>query len=74
MPPERSLVMNGVDVVKEVHEVLDGMSEFAGRVRSGEWRGAHREADPKYRQHRDRRVRSRASDGLQGLRHYSDRG
>ena len=29
----------GVDVVPEVHEVLDRMSAFAERVRSGEWRG-----------------------------------
>jgi glucose-6-phosphate isomerase len=28
-----------VDVVAEVHDVLDRMSAFAGRVRSGEWTG-----------------------------------
>jgi glucose-6-phosphate isomerase len=39
MPKERSLVVDGVDVVKEVHEVLDRMSAFAARVRDGEWRG-----------------------------------
>src|SRR5918995_4705906 len=39
MPRERSLVVDGVDVVKQVHEVLDRMSEFARRVRSGEWKG-----------------------------------
>jgi glucose-6-phosphate isomerase len=39
MPRDRSLVVDGVDVVKEVHGVLDRMSEFAGRVRNGEWRG-----------------------------------
>jgi glucose-6-phosphate isomerase len=39
MPRERSLVVDGVDVVKEVHEVLDRMSAFAERVRGGEWRG-----------------------------------
>ena len=39
MPRERSLVVDGVDVVKEVHEVLDRMSAFCERVRGGEWRG-----------------------------------
>ncbi len=39
MPRERSLVVDGVDVVKEVHEVLDRMGGFAARIRSGEWKG-----------------------------------
>jgi glucose-6-phosphate isomerase len=39
MPRERSLVVDGRDVVKEVHEVLDRMAAFSERVRSGEWRG-----------------------------------
>ena len=39
MPKERSLVVDGEDVVKQVHEVLDRMSAFAERVRSGEWKG-----------------------------------
>jgi glucose-6-phosphate isomerase len=39
MPRERSLVVDGVDVVKEVHETLDRMAGFCERVRSGEWRG-----------------------------------
>jgi glucose-6-phosphate isomerase len=39
MPRERSLIVDGVDVVKQVHEVLDRMGAFAERVRSGEWRG-----------------------------------
>jgi len=39
MPRERSLVVDGVDVVKEVHETLDRMAAFSERVRSGEWRG-----------------------------------
>jgi glucose-6-phosphate isomerase len=30
----------GTDVVPEVHEVLDRMSEFSGKVRSGVWQGA----------------------------------
>jgi len=39
MPRDRSLVVDGVDVVKEVHETLDRMADFCERVRSGEWRG-----------------------------------
>jgi glucose-6-phosphate isomerase len=39
MPRERSLVVDGVDVVKQVHETLDRMADFAERVRSGEWTG-----------------------------------
>ena len=40
MPRGRSLEVDGVDVVTEVNDVLDAMSAFAGRVRSGEWKGA----------------------------------
>jgi glucose-6-phosphate isomerase len=39
MPRDRSLVVDGVDVVKEVHEVLDRMAAFCEKVRSGEWKG-----------------------------------
>jgi glucose-6-phosphate isomerase len=39
MPPERSLIVDGVDVVKEVHQVLARMSGFAERLRSGDWKG-----------------------------------
>jgi glucose-6-phosphate isomerase len=73
MPRERSLIVDGVDVVKEVHEVLDRMSAFCGRVRAGEWRG-----------HTGRPIRNVINIGIGGsdlgpvmayeaLRHYSDR-
>jgi glucose-6-phosphate isomerase len=39
MPKGSSLVVDGVDVVAQVHEVLDRMADFALRVRSGEWQG-----------------------------------
>ena len=39
MPRDRSLVVDGEDVVKQVHEVLDRMGAFADRVRSGDWKG-----------------------------------
>ena len=32
-------MVDGVDVVAEVHEVLDRMGDFAKRVRSGDWKG-----------------------------------
>jgi glucose-6-phosphate isomerase len=73
MPRERSLVVDGVDVVKEVHEVLDRMGAFAGRVRGGDWRG-----------HTGKRIRNVINIGIGGsdlgpvmayeaLRHYSER-
>jgi len=39
MPASESLVVDGTDVVRQVHEVLDRMADFANRVRSGQWRG-----------------------------------
>jgi glucose-6-phosphate isomerase len=39
MPKDASLVVDGVDVVAQVHEVLDRMAGFADKVRSGEWKG-----------------------------------
>ena len=39
MPRDETLVVDGVDVVADVHRVLDQMSHFAQAVRSGEWRG-----------------------------------
>ena len=40
LPREATLVVDGVDVVAEVHEVLDRMGSFAKAVRNGDWRGA----------------------------------
>ena len=39
MPKGSSIVVDGRNVVEEVHEVLDRMAAFANQVRSGEWRG-----------------------------------
>jgi glucose-6-phosphate isomerase len=39
-PAATSVVVDGHDVVPEVHGVLGRMGEFAERVRSGGWRGA----------------------------------
>ncbi len=39
MPKGTRLIVDGVDVVANVHEVLDRMSAFADRVRSGEFKG-----------------------------------
>ena len=38
-PKGVSILVDGHDVVPEVHEVLDKMSDFASRVRSGQWLG-----------------------------------
>jgi glucose-6-phosphate isomerase len=73
MPRERSLVVDGVDVVKEVHETLDRMSDFCERVRAEEWRG-----------HTGKPIRNVVNVGIGGsdlgpvmayeaLRHYSRR-
>jgi glucose-6-phosphate isomerase len=73
MPREASLPLDGVDVVAEVHAVLDRMAAFARQVRGGEWRG-----------HTGRRIRNVVNIGIGGsdlgpvmayeaLRHYSDR-
>jgi len=73
MPRNRSLVVDGVDVVKQVHETLDRMAAFCERLRSGEWRG-----------HTGRPIRNVVNVGIGGsdlgpvmayeaLRHYSKR-
>ena len=38
-PRDTSVVVDGHDVVPDVHAVLDRMAAFADRVRGGEWRG-----------------------------------
>jgi glucose-6-phosphate isomerase len=73
MPRDVSLVVDGEDVVAEVHEVLDRMRDFAERVRSGKWTG-----------HTGKPIRNIINVGIGGsdlgpvmayeaLRHYSRR-
>ncbi|HKZ13074.1 MAG TPA: glucose-6-phosphate isomerase [Solirubrobacterales bacterium] len=73
MPRDRSLIVDGVDVVKEVHETLDRMGAFCERIRDGEWRG-----------HTGKAIRNVINIGIGGsdlgpvmayeaLRHYSNR-
>src|SRR5450432_1981074 len=38
-PRDGSIVVDGENVVPKVHDVLDRMARFAGRIRSGEWKG-----------------------------------
>jgi glucose-6-phosphate isomerase len=38
-PKGASIIVDGKNVVSEVHSVLDKMSDFSNRVRSGEWKG-----------------------------------
>ena len=40
MPRDAQLIVDGHDVVAEVHAVLDRMGDFTDRLRSGEWTGA----------------------------------
>ncbi|MDQ3738796.1 MAG: glucose-6-phosphate isomerase [Actinomycetota bacterium] len=40
LPPGTELIVDGQDVVADVHDVLSRMARFADGVRSGEWRGA----------------------------------
>ncbi len=39
MPRGEPLIVDGVDVVAQVNDVLDRMSAFADRMRSGDWKG-----------------------------------
>jgi len=72
-PKGASIVVDGENVVPQVHAVLDRMTDFCNRVRSGPWRG-----------HTGRRIRNVINIGIGGsdlgpvmayeaLRHYSDR-
>ena len=38
-PRDAKIVVDGVNVVPEVHAVLDRMADFSNRVRSGQWTG-----------------------------------
>src|SRR2546425_3525286 len=54
-PRGASIVVDGKDVVPEVHAVLDAMADFAARVRSGAWKG-----------HTGKRIRNVVNIGLGG--------
>ena len=66
MPRGRSLIVDGVDVVAEVHEALDRMAAFSRARALRRVEGAHGQADPERRQHRHRRLRPRAGHGVRG--------
>src|SRR2546426_5822225 len=72
-PKEKRIVVDGKDVVPDIHAVLEKMADFARQVRSGTWRG-----------HTGKRIRNVVNVGIGGsdlgpvmayeaLRHYSDR-
>jgi glucose-6-phosphate isomerase len=72
-PRGESIIVDGADVVPGVHAVLDKMSAFADRVRSGAWTG-----------HTGKRIKNVINIGIGGsdlgpvmayeaLRHYSER-
>ncbi|HVO26329.1 MAG TPA: glucose-6-phosphate isomerase [Candidatus Margulisiibacteriota bacterium] len=72
-PRGASIVVDGDNVVPQVHAVLDKMADFSNRVRSGAWKG-----------HTGKRIRNVINIGIGGsdlgpvmayeaLKHYSDR-
>jgi glucose-6-phosphate isomerase len=72
-PKGASIVVDGENVVPAVHAVLDKMSDFSERVRSGAWKG-----------HTGKRIRNIINIGIGGsdlgpvmayeaLKHYSER-
>ena len=72
-PKGASILVDGGDVVPQVHAVLDRMADFSQRIRSGEWKG-----------HTGKRIRNVINIGIGGsdlgpvmayeaLRHYSER-
>ncbi len=72
-PKGQRIEVDGEDVVPKVHEVLGRMSDFADRVRSGDWKG-----------HTGKRIRNVVNIGIGGsdlgpvmayeaLRHYTQR-
>ena len=72
-PASKSIVVDGVDVVPDVHAVLDKMTQFTNRVRDGSWKGFT-----------GKRIRNIVNIGIGGsdlgpvmayeaLRHYSQR-
>jgi len=72
-PRDTSIVVDGVDVVPEVHRVLDQMADFTDQVRTGTWQG-----------HTGKRIRNVINIGIGGsdlgpvmayeaLKAYSDR-
>ena len=73
-PRDASIVVDGENVIPQVHAVLDKMAHFSTRVRTGEWQGST-----------GKRIRNVINVGIGGsdlgpvmayeaLRHYSDRG
>ncbi len=72
-PKGTSIMVDGKNVVPEVHRVLDKMAEFADHIRSGEWKG-----------HTGKRIRNVINIGIGGsdlgpvmayeaLKYYSER-
>ncbi len=72
-PAGEKIILDGVDVVTEVHAVLDKMADFADRVRGGDWKG-----------HTGKPIRNVVNIGIGGsdlgpvmayeaLKHYSQR-
>jgi glucose-6-phosphate isomerase len=72
-PKDATILVDGKNVVPEVHAVLDKMADFSNRIRSGAWKG-----------HTGKRIKNVVNIGIGGsdlgpvmayeaLKHYSDR-
>ena len=72
-PKDESILVDGKNVVPEVHAVLDRIADFSNRLRTGEWKG-----------HTGKRIRNVINIGIGGsdlgpvmayeaLKHYSER-
>ncbi|MGA9539159.1 MAG: glucose-6-phosphate isomerase [Desulfobacterales bacterium] len=72
-PKGATIVVDGKNVVPEVHAVLDKMADFSDRIRNGEWKG-----------HTGKRIKNVINIGIGGsdlgpvmtyeaLKHYSER-
>jgi glucose-6-phosphate isomerase len=73
-PRSEAIIVDGTNVVPDVHTVLERMAGFANQIRQGTWRG-----------HTGKRIKNIVNIGIGGsdlgpvmvyeaLRHYSDRG
>ena len=63
-PKGASILVDGEDVVPEVHAVLDQMADFCRSRPQRRMEGPHRQAHPQRHQHRHRRLRPRPGHGL----------
>ena len=72
-PPSERILVDGVNVVPDVHAVLDRMKVLAASRAQRRMDRSQRHAHSECHQHRHRRLRSRPVMAYEALRHYSQR-